>query len=82
MSDHVGLPPDWQDMAVKAMAKMRADDPARDVFGLSFPKTWQGELMPYARSGELARLLGVRAITFNDGKTITRFDKPEEKKSA
>jgi len=63
---------------MKAKSDMETADPTKTVFGLSLPADWKHELTPYVRSGELARLLKVKAITF-EGKKITGVEPPERK---
>ena len=73
-----GLPEDWQSQVTHALHKMKEDDPTRNVFGLSLPESWKGELTTYVRNGDLRRMFLVKAISFS-GSDISRLDPPETK---
>jgi hypothetical protein len=70
------FPANWQELVINSLKKTREAEPMKAVFGVSLPESWKGELQHYARSGELARLLGVKAVSFG-GKEIGTFDQPK-----
>lgn len=73
----MSLPSDWQAQALKAKGEIVSKDPTKEVFGLSLPTEWKHELIPFVRSGELRKLLKVKAIAF-EGKKITAFEAPKQ----
>jgi hypothetical protein len=62
-----GLPPDWQETALKALEELKRDP---DLYGVGLPQSWSTELSEFHRSGELRKLLGVKRTSFVKGDKI------------
>jgi hypothetical protein len=71
----MSAPENWQAQAMSAIAQMKIDDPTRTVFGVNLPAEWKHDLQ--AHLSNVKQLLGVRAITFDGKKKITRVEPPE-----
>lgn len=76
----MAAPDNWQELAIQAIQKLKVKT-GSPVFGLKLPMDWKPTLQIPARKGQLAQLLGVKAITF-EGKQITALSPPEPPKAA
>jgi hypothetical protein len=72
-----GLPTDWQETAMTAIAELRRD---ANFYGVGLPESWKTELAEFQRSGELRRLLNVLRVGFVKGEKIVALSKAETPK--